>query len=111
MVAGTGEGGVGVVLRIRGFALPEGEPVDLYADGDRWTDPVAGAELVGAGVPVHAAIGAASWTARSYLGLAGLVDGAPADAVVYDADPRTDIGLLDRPRAVIVRGRRVHRRG
>jgi hypothetical protein len=34
------------VLRIRGFALPDGEPVDLFADGDRWTDdPVPGAEL------------------------------------------------------------------
>jgi hypothetical protein len=38
------------VLRIRGFALPEGEQVDLYADGDRWSaDPVAGAELVAEG--------------------------------------------------------------
>jgi hypothetical protein len=38
------------VLRVRGFGLPEGEPVDLYADGDRWmTDPVAGAELVAEG--------------------------------------------------------------
>src|SRR5579872_6974148 len=38
------------VLRIRGFALPDGEPVELYADGDRWTtEPVAGAELVAEG--------------------------------------------------------------
>ena len=38
------------MLRVRGYALPEGEPVDLYADGDRWTaDPVAGAELAGEG--------------------------------------------------------------
>ena len=38
------------VLRVRGVALPEGEPVDLFADGDRWTtDPVRGAELVGEG--------------------------------------------------------------
>ena len=38
------------VVRVRGFALPDGEPVDLYADGDRWTtDPVPGAELVGEG--------------------------------------------------------------
>jgi hypothetical protein len=39
-----------MVLRVRGFALPDGDPVDLYADGDRWTtDPVAGAELVAEG--------------------------------------------------------------
>jgi hypothetical protein len=38
------------VLRVRGPALPDGEPVDLYADGDRWTtEPVAGAELVAEG--------------------------------------------------------------
>src|SRR5580700_1009817 len=38
------------VLRIRGFALPDGEPVDLFADGDRWTDdPVPGAELAAEG--------------------------------------------------------------
>jgi imidazolonepropionase-like amidohydrolase len=39
-----------MVVRIRGNALPEGEYVDLCADGDRWTtDPVAGAELVAEG--------------------------------------------------------------
>jgi imidazolonepropionase-like amidohydrolase len=65
--------------------------------------------LVTAGVSPHEALAAASWTARSYLGLAGLVDGAPADAVVFDADPRTDLSQLDKPRAVIVHGKRVHR--
>ena len=35
------------VLRVRGRALPDGEFVDLYADGDRWTtDPVPGAEPI-----------------------------------------------------------------
>ncbi|MEO3819301.1 amidohydrolase family protein [Plantactinospora sp. B24E8] len=38
------------VLRVRGRALPDGEPVDLYADGDRWTtDPVPNADLVAEG--------------------------------------------------------------
>ncbi len=37
-------------IRVRGFALPHGEPVDLFADGDRWTtDPVSGAEVVAEG--------------------------------------------------------------
>ncbi|WP_250006611.1 amidohydrolase family protein [Actinoplanes sp. M2I2] len=63
--------------------------------------------LVTAGVPAHEALAAASWTARSYLGLPGLADGAPADAVVFDADPRADLSQLDRPRAVVLRGRRV----
>jgi hypothetical protein len=39
-----------VALRVRGYALPHGEYVDLYADGDRWTtDPVQNAELVAEG--------------------------------------------------------------
>jgi imidazolonepropionase-like amidohydrolase len=63
--------------------------------------------MVTAGVSPHEAIAAASWKARSSLGLPGLTGGAPADAVVYDADPRADLGQLAKPRAVIVRGKRV----
>ena len=66
--------------------------------------------LAGAGVPAQAAIGAGSWAARSYLGIAGLAEGAPADAVVYDADPRRDLGQLTAPRAVILRGKVQYRR-
>lgn len=65
--------------------------------------------LVGAGVAAHEALASASWTARSYLGLPGLAEGAPADAVVFDRDPRADLSQLDRPRAVIARGRLVPR--
>ena len=65
--------------------------------------------LAAAGVRPHDAIAAGSWAARAYLGLPGLAGGAPADAVVYDADPRTDLGQLDHPRAIILRGRRVTR--
>ena len=61
--------------------------------------------LAATGLRPHTAIAAGSWAARAYLGLDGLVPGAPADAVVYDADPRTDLALLDQPRAVILRGR------
>lgn len=63
--------------------------------------------LAAAGVPAHAALAAASWSARAYLGLPGLVPGAPADAVVYATDPRTDLDQLDHPLAVILRGVRV----
>jgi imidazolonepropionase-like amidohydrolase len=66
--------------------------------------------LVAAGLRPHDAIAAGSWAARAYLGLGGLTPGAPADAVIYDADPRTDLAQLDTPRAVILRGRLVHRR-
>ncbi len=66
--------------------------------------------LVVAGLRPHDALAAASWAARSYLGWAGLEPGAPADAVVYDADPRADLGQLASPVAVILRGRLVYRR-
>jgi imidazolonepropionase-like amidohydrolase len=60
--------------------------------------------LAAAGLRPHDALAAASWTARSYLGLPGLVDGGPADAVVYAEDPRTDLSQLGKPVAVILRG-------
>jgi imidazolonepropionase-like amidohydrolase len=66
--------------------------------------------LAEAGLSSHDAIAAGSWIARGYLGLGGLAPGAVADAVVYDADPRTDLAQLDNPRAVILRGRLVYRR-
>ena len=68
------------------------------------------AALAAAGVPPHQAIGAASWAARSYLGLDGLAEGSPADAVVYDADPRRDLSQLEAPRAVVLRGQIRYRR-
>jgi imidazolonepropionase-like amidohydrolase len=65
--------------------------------------------LAAAGVRPHDALAAGSWAARAYLGLPGLVPGAPADAVIYDTDPRADLGQLDHPRAVILRGQLRHR--
>jgi imidazolonepropionase-like amidohydrolase len=66
--------------------------------------------LVGGGVPAHDAIGAASWAARAYFGLPGLEPGGPADAVIYDSDPRADLAQLSAPRAIILRGQVVFRR-
>jgi imidazolonepropionase-like amidohydrolase len=63
--------------------------------------------MAAAGVPAHDALAAGSWAARAYLGLPGLAEGAPADAVVYDSDPRADLSQLDHPRAVILRGQLV----
>jgi len=57
-----------------------------------------------AGLPAGAALGAASRTARSRLGLPGLVDGAPADLVAYDTDPTADPAALDHPRRMVLRG-------
>jgi imidazolonepropionase-like amidohydrolase len=74
----------------------------------RITDEIGA--LVAAGVRPADALAAASWAARSYLGWAGLEPEAPADAVVYDADPRSDLSQLASPAAVILRGRLVYRR-
>lgn len=63
--------------------------------------------LAAAGVRPHDALAAASWTARDYLGLPGLTPEAPADAVVYESDPRADLAQLAHPLAVVLRGRRV----
>ena len=63
--------------------------------------------LAAAGLRPHEALAAASWTARGYLGLPGLEPEAPADAVIYESDPRTDLDQLAHPLAVILRGVRV----
>lgn len=51
------------------------------------------------------ALGAASWRAREWLGADGLTEGASADLIVLDADPRADLSELRRPRAIVLRGR------
>lgn len=61
--------------------------------------------LIRGGMSAEAAIAGASWSARSWLGLPGLVDGAPADLVAYDTDPARDPRVLDHPSAIILRGR------
>ena len=58
-----------------------------------------------AGLPAEAALAAASWSARSWLGLPCIEEGAPADLVVFDADPRTDLDVLARPGLMLLRGR------
>ncbi len=61
--------------------------------------------LHAAGLPAEAALGAASWAARSWLGRPGLDEGASADLVVYPGDPRTDLRVLADPSRVVLRGR------
>ncbi|MET7491273.1 amidohydrolase family protein [Streptomyces sp900116325] len=61
--------------------------------------------LVRAGLSAEAALGAASWTARAWLGLPGLVDGGPADLVAYDTDPTLNASMLPHPSRIILRGR------
>lgn len=66
------------------------------------------AELATYGLSRLDALGAASWRARSWLGLnATLDEGAPADFVVYDENPLEDLAVLKHPRMVVLRGKRV----
>jgi imidazolonepropionase-like amidohydrolase len=57
------------------------------------------------GMPAVDVLAAGSWGARSWLGLPGLVEGAPADLVVYDTDPRADPRVLRAPSRIVLRGR------
>ncbi len=85
--------------------------VELYAGSDGGGvakhgnlvgEIVAMAEL---GLPIDYALGAASWRARQWLGWnADLAEGAPADFVVYDRDPRTDLSALYEPARIVLRG-------
>lgn len=62
------------------------------------------AELVRTGLPPREVVAAASWRTREWLGVPGVAEGQSADVVVYDGDPRTDIAVLEHPRAVVLRG-------
>ncbi|MCX4883375.1 amidohydrolase family protein [Streptomyces sp. NBC_00847] len=61
--------------------------------------------LIAAGLPAETAVGAASWTARAFLGLTALTESALADITVYDADPRREPAVLRHPRRIVLRGR------
>jgi imidazolonepropionase-like amidohydrolase len=61
--------------------------------------------LAASGVPATIALGAASWTARSFLDVPSLEEGSPADIVVYDEDPTLDTRAVAHPALIITKGR------
>jgi imidazolonepropionase-like amidohydrolase len=61
-------------------------------------------ELCKAGLTPTAALDAACWGARRWLGRPGLEEGAQADLVVLDTDPRAHPATLKDPLAVVLRG-------
>ncbi|SEK95485.1 amidohydrolase family protein [Streptacidiphilus jiangxiensis] len=63
------------------------------------------AELVRAGLPPIAALSATTWGARAWLGRPGLEEGARADFVVYEEDPRADVRVLAAPAQIVLNGR------
>lgn len=93
MVAGAVEAGVAVYA---------GSDAGGLVEHGRLVDEIEA--LHQAGMTRTQAIGAASWAARGWLGHAGIADGAPADLLVYDADPREDLAVLRHPRRIILRG-------
>ena len=65
--------------------------------------------LKNVGLSPTAALGAACWDARAWLGRPALEHGASADLVCYAEDPRGGADVLDQPELIMLRGR-VYRR-
>ncbi|MPQ97274.1 amidohydrolase family protein [Modestobacter sp. I12A-02628] len=97
--------GSGAVVRA---AFEAGVPVFAGTDAGGGIDHGVVADEVralhAAGLPAEAAVAAASWAARTWLGLSVIEEGAPADLVVYAADPRADLDTLRRPQRTVLRG-------
>ncbi|GAA3577648.1 amidohydrolase family protein [Amycolatopsis ultiminotia] len=60
--------------------------------------------LHGAGMSRTQALASASWAAREWLGHPGIEHGAPADLIVYPADPRDDLAVLRHPKHILLGG-------
>jgi imidazolonepropionase-like amidohydrolase len=78
------------------------------------TDEVPGAALVREleylprfGLTTAETLAVGSTSARAWLGFPAADVGGVADLVLYDADPRADLTVLDRPSAVVLDGVRV----
>ena len=62
-------------------------------------------ELATYGLSPLDALGAASWRARSWLGLDdNLAEGTTADFVLFDRNPLEDLTVLGEPRRIVLRG-------
>lgn len=57
-----------------------------------------------AGMSTEQALASGCWAARDWLGHPGITDGAPADLLVFDSDPRQDLDVLRRPLHIVLRG-------
>ena len=77
----------------------------LASRGTAAAGPEEVLELASYGLSPRDALGAASWRARSWLGLDdNLAEGTTADLVVYDESPLEDLRVLGRPARVVLRG-------
>jgi len=90
--------------------MAEARGIPLLAGTDRFPAVTVADEirqLHALGVSRTAALAAGSWAGRAYLGEVGLVDGAPADLVLYREDPRDALEELMKPELIVIGGRRV----
>ncbi|WP_026818275.1 amidohydrolase family protein [Arthrobacter castelli] len=62
------------------------------------------AELTRASLPAAAALDAATWSARRWLGAEAISEGASADVVICSGDPRADIRHAGSLKHVVLRG-------
>lgn len=62
-------------------------------------------QMLEVGMSAREAIATATWGAREWLGHEPLAEGAPADLVQYEQDPRDDVRVLAAPAHVVLRGR------
>ena len=89
-------------------ALDAGVPIYAGTDaGGFIAHGLVGKEIAALGEfsSTEYALGAGSWRARAWLGRPSrLTEGAPADLVVFDTDPRSDLAVLSAPLHVILRG-------
>jgi imidazolonepropionase-like amidohydrolase len=89
-------------------ALDAGVPIYAGTDaGGFLPHGLVGKEIAALGrfSSAEYALGSGSWRARAWLGhQSRLTDGAPADLVVFDTDPRIDLAVLSAPLHVILRG-------
>jgi imidazolonepropionase-like amidohydrolase len=85
-----------------GVAVYAGSDAGGLVDHGRLVDETEA--LHHSGMSAEQALAASSWAAREWLGHPGIADGAPADLLVFDTDPRQDLGVLRHPSHILLRG-------
>ncbi|MGH3931091.1 MAG: amidohydrolase family protein, partial [Pseudonocardiaceae bacterium] len=91
-----------------GAAIEAGVPIYTGTDAGggiahgRLVDEILAVRAVGCSG--EQAVAAGSWAARNWLGVPGLVAGAPADLLVTRTDPRLDPDALRDPALLMLRG-------
>lgn len=85
-----------------GVAVYTGSDAGGMVEHGRLVDEIEA--LHAAGLTAEQALGAGSWAAREWLGYSGLIEGAEADLLVFDRDPREDLTVLRTPTRIMLRG-------